>query len=79
MSEEIQCEDSIEEAEECVSSRSYYNPKKKKIKNKKIFVSIRNEYDKLLVEIEEGKVVLKKTSLQYWRMKRFYVLDVSGV
>ncbi|XP_039303442.1 KRAB-A domain-containing protein 2-like [Solenopsis invicta] len=38
----------------------------------------RDEYDKLLAETEEAKAAIKKTPLQYRRVKRFDVFEIGG-
>lgn len=38
----------------------------------------RDEYDKLLTETEEAKAAIKKTSLQYRKVKRFDVFEIDG-
>ncbi|XP_039312990.1 KRAB-A domain-containing protein 2-like [Solenopsis invicta] len=38
----------------------------------------RDEYDKLLAESEEAKAAIKKTPLQYRRVKRFDVFEIGG-
>jgi hypothetical protein len=37
----------------------------------------RDAYNQLLAEVEEAKSAVKKTSLQYRRLKRFYVLEIG--
>jgi hypothetical protein len=42
-------------------------------------VITRNSYCKLLAEAEEAKSSVKKTSLQYRRLKKFDVLEIGEV
>jgi hypothetical protein len=42
-------------------------------------IMTRDTYCKLLTEVEEAKSAVKKTSLQYRRLKRFDVLKIGEV
>ena len=76
MSDEMDCEDSTRRSWKVCFLEKLLSLERKE---NHYFVMKRNEYDKLLAEVEEAKAAVKKTPLQYRRMKRFDVIAIGGV